>query len=523
METKSLAALVFAVLLCLNTNGQTSFQKTFGESGDDYAYFMQQTADEGYVIIGYTESFGAGGQDVYLINTDSLGDILWTKAYGGTGDEIGNSVQQTFDGGYIITGETSSFGAGGADVYLIKTNSSGDTLWTKAYGGTGVDAGYSVRQTADTGYIITGYTESFGAGTADSYLIKTNSTGDTLWTKTYGGSGFEYSYTVQQTTDGGYILSGETYGFGAGPSDVYLIRTDSIGNTLWTKTYGGSGYEGGWSVQQTTDNGYIVAGWADSFGAGSVDAFLIRTDSNGDTVWTKTYGGTGIDVGLQVQETSDNGFILSGYTFSFGAGGGDAYLIKTDANGNISWSNAYGGTVGDAGYSVRQTLDGNYIVGGYSFSIGAGNADVYLIRADASGNGGGCLQSSTATITTNPSTIVGTAATITGYGGTAANTGTGVSNPVAIDSMLCISTVIQERNAPLKKTLLYPNPTVGAFHIDGSITDVDEVIIRNYMGQVLSRYSSLHEEMDISNQPAGIYFISIKNRTEVITLKIIKS
>ena len=517
-------SLSLSLSLCFSysAQAQASFQKTYGGTGHDYSYYVQQTTDGGYVVIGYTVNFGAGGKDVYLIRTDSLGDILWTKTYGGTGDDIGYSVQQTLDGGYIITGETSSFGLDSSDVYLIKTNSLGDTLWTKSYGGADTDAGYYVQQTADTGYIITGYTESFGAGSADYYLIKTNSTGDTLWTKTYGGSGFEYSYTVQKTTDGGYIVSGETYSFGVGPSSVYLIKTDGSGNTLWTKTFGGSGYDGGWSVRQTMDEGYIVAGWTNSFGAGGFDAYLIRTDSIGDTTWTKTYGGTGIDVGIQVQQTSDNGFILTGYTYGFGAGGGDVYLIKTDANGNISWSKAYGGAVGDAGYSVQQTVDGNYIVAGYSFSFGTGDADIYLIRTDANGNGGGCNETNAATIATSPQTIVGTAATITGAGGTAASTATVVSNPSTIDSMLCISTGIQEKNKPLKKVLLYPNPTDGPFQIDASMTEVEEIVIRNYLGQVVKVYSTSDQMLDISDQPVGLYFVSVQTSTGVITQIIIR-
>ena len=310
METKSLAALLFVILLGLNTNAQKPFQKSFGGIGTDYAYYIEQTTDGGYVSVGETGSFGAGSKDVYLIKMDSVGDVLWAKTYGGTGDDIGYFVQQTFDGGYIIAGETSSFGLDSSDVYLIKTNSAGDALWTKTYGGADTDAGYCVQQTYDTGYAITGYTESYGEGSADTYLIRTDSAGDTLFTKTYGGSGWDGSYVLDITADFGYILSGETYSFGAGPSDVYLIKLDENGDTMWTKSFGGSGYEGGWSVQETMDNGYIVAGWANSFGAGNYDAYLIRTDLNGDTAWTKTFGGTGIDVGLQVKETSDNGFIL---------------------------------------------------------------------------------------------------------------------------------------------------------------------------------------------------------------------
>jgi hypothetical protein len=171
-------------------------------------------------------------QDVYLIKTDSVGNTLWTRTYGGFVGDEGWSVQQTSDGGYIITGYTASFGAGMLDVWLIKTNAFGDTLWTETYGDTLGDGGSSVQQTTDEGYIITGSTNSFGAGSHDVYLIKTDSLGDTLWTRTYGGIFTDWGQSVQQTLDGGFIIAGGTYSFGSGNTDVYLIKTDGNGQVV---------------------------------------------------------------------------------------------------------------------------------------------------------------------------------------------------------------------------------------------------------------------------------------------------
>ncbi len=205
-------------------------------------------------------------------------DTLWTKTFGGGDYDIGFSVQQTTDEGYIITGRTNSFGSGGSDVWLIKTDESGDTLWTKTFGEVDSDYGYSVQQTTDEGYIITGWTESFGGGNYDVWLIKTDESGDTLWTKTFGGSSTDNGKSVQQTADEGYIITGETYSFEAGNYDVWLIKTDESGDTLWTKTFGGggSGNDGSYSVQQTADEGYIITGWTNSFGAGGSDVWLIK-------------------------------------------------------------------------------------------------------------------------------------------------------------------------------------------------------------------------------------------------------
>ena len=180
-----------------------------------------------------TGRLGNGDNDVYLIKTDGSGIEQWTKTFGGIGGEIGYSVQKTTDGGYIITGETSTFGNGGSDVYLIKTDGSGIEQWTKTFGGTGYDEGYSVQQTTDGGYIITGCKQdaaSLGNGDYDVFLIKTDGSGIEQWTKTFGETGDDQGFSVQLTTDGGYIIAGKTGSFGNGDYDIYLIKTDGNGN-----------------------------------------------------------------------------------------------------------------------------------------------------------------------------------------------------------------------------------------------------------------------------------------------------
>jgi len=308
------------------------------------------------------------------------GDTLWTRTHGGRGGQYGRSVQQTSDGGYIIAGRT-TFGAGSYDVYLLRTDSSGDTLWTRTYGGSESDEGYSVRQISDGGYIIAGVTESFGAGLSDVYVLKTDSSGDTLWARTYGGSREDRSYSVQQTSDGGYIIAGYTNSFGVGLTDVYLVKIDSSGDTLWTRTYGGRASDWGYSAQQTSDGGYIIAGRTESFGAGLSGVYLVKTDSSGDTLWTRTYGGSDYDVGYSVRQTPEGGYIIAGVTHSFGAGSGDVYLLKTDSSGDTLWTRTYGGSSDDRGYSVQRTSNGGYIIAGGTQSFGAGGWDVYLIRA----------------------------------------------------------------------------------------------------------------------------------------------
>ncbi|MDD5529587.1 MAG: T9SS type A sorting domain-containing protein [bacterium] len=385
--------LFYFSCLALLFQGTATAQWTriYGGSSDDYGFSVEQTTDGGFIIAGWTYSFGVGTPDsssnFYLIKIDSLGDTLWTKTFGGTSDDFAWSVQQTQDSGFIIAGYTMSFGSGEEDFYLIKTNLSGDTLWTKTYGGNYVDYGYSVEQTTDSGFIIAGYTQSFGAG-GDIYLIKTNSSGDTLWTKTYGGSSEDYAYSVEQTTDGGFIITGLTHSFGTVGGSVYLIKTNSSGDTLWTRTYGGSNSDWGYSVQQTTDGGFIITGMTYSLGGGYQDVYLIKTDYLGDTLWTKTFGGTGNDWGYSVEQTTDGGFIITGCTQSFGIVGGNVYLIKTNSSGDTLWTRTYGGSNSDWGYSVHQTTDGGFIISGDTRSFGTGSWDIYLIKTDSLGSVG---------------------------------------------------------------------------------------------------------------------------------------
>ena len=356
---------------------EEEWNRTFSGLGDDCGRSVQQTTDGGYIITGYTSSFGAGSSDVYLIKSDENGNLQWSKTFGGTDGDCGHSVQQTTDGGYIITGYTSSFGTGRGDLYLIKTDASGNLQWNKTFGGSGYDYGESVQQTTDGGYIIAGHAWSFGADYSDLYLIKTDASGNLQWNKTFERS---FGYSVQQTFDGGYIVAGSAFPFGVDSDDVYIIKTDENGNLQWSKTFGGLYSDHGHSIQQTTDGGYIIAGYTYSFGTGGGDVYLIKTDENGNLQWSKTFGGTDGDWGWSVQQTSDGGYIIAGWTKSFGAGSTDVYLIKTDENGNLEWSKTFGGTDEDGGKSVQQTSDGGYIIAGWASSFGAGNADVWLIK-----------------------------------------------------------------------------------------------------------------------------------------------
>jgi hypothetical protein len=358
------------------------WNKTFGGKSSDVGYTIQQTNDGGYILVGYTSSFGAGSDDVWLIKTDSNGNMEWDKTFGGTESDSGECVQQTIDGGYIITGYTESFSTGYEDTYdvwLIKTDSNGNKLWDRTFGGRWDDFSYCVQQTTDNGYILTGGTHSFGAGGYDVWLIKTDSNGNELWNKTYGGKAYDGGKSVQQTNDGGYIIAGGTSSYSVSYYyDVWLIKTSETGDEEWNKTFGRVNSDVGYSVQQTTDKGYIITGKTCCNDSGFYDVWLIKTFETGDEEWNKTFGGSKHDEGRAVRQTSDGGYIITGYTKSFGIVESDVWLIKTSETGDEEWNKTFGKSyLWEWGLSVEQTTDGGYIILGLT-SIS--EKDFWLIK-----------------------------------------------------------------------------------------------------------------------------------------------
>lgn len=359
-----------------------SWSTTIGSSGSDEVIEIQQTQDGGFIMVGSTDSYGAGFDDVYLVKTDSKGTLEWSTTYGGFTIDHGQSIQTTRDGGYIITGGTFSYGMGSYDVYLIKTNSLGTLEWSTTFGGTGWDYGHYVQQTQDGGYIVAGYTGSFGAGLDDVYLIKTNQLGTLEWSTTVGGAKSDRGFSIAQCLDGGYIITGETNSNNSGyVLDVYLVKTDSLGNFQWQKYFGGSGYDRGYSVKQTQDGGFIITGETGSFGS-DYDVYLIKTDPLGTLEWSTTLGGAGNQFSYCVQQAKDNGYIITGWSKPNDGVPYDVYIVKTDYLGTYEWSTTFGGSGDEYSLSVQQTKDGGYIVAGYTNSFGAGLYDIYLIKLD---------------------------------------------------------------------------------------------------------------------------------------------
>ncbi len=332
-----------------------------------------------FLLLGSTFSYGSGDYDVYLIKVDSAGEEIWSRTYGGTEADYGYDITPTSDNGFVIVGSTCSFGNGKHDVYLLKVDDDGAVIWSKTYGGLQDDEGASVRLTADGGFIICGTTNSFGRG-SDIYLIKTDSLGDSSWTRTYGGSAGESGSAVRVLSDDGYVMVGSTGSYGLGYSSVYLIRANNTGDTLWTTTYGGDRADFGYGVEITDDGGYIVVGATAPSGESFYDAFLVKADALGRVEWNATYGGLYEDRGFSVAPTSDGGYIMAGTTEVNGARKIDIYMVKTDGGGDVEWDSTYGGAESDYGRMVLRDPNNDYLVVGQTFSTTDRGSDGCLLK-----------------------------------------------------------------------------------------------------------------------------------------------
>jgi type IX secretion system substrate protein len=509
---KKISLFISILSIAVISNAQITFQKTYGGTTVEQAFYVQQTSDSGYIFTGWTLSFGFGGYNVYLAKTDMYGNLQWTRTYGGPSNDEGYYVQQTSDGGYIIAGSTFSFGMGLSDSYLIKTDSLGNFLWSKVFGSSQYDVVYCVKQTADGGYIITGGYDA--GGISDIYLIKTDSNGDSLWTKTYSGwSASATGLSVQLAANGGFVIAGGMSS-PSGYDVVCLMKTDSIGNLLWTKTYGGSIIDYGMDVKNTTDGGYIITGKT-YFGAGNGDVYLIKTDSTGDTLWTKTYGGPYYDCGNSVAQTKDGGYIVTGYTNTLVGGDYDIYIVKTNSNGDTLWTRTLiGAGSNNGGNCVRQTFDGGYIIAGDTrYYVPINSSDAYLIKLDSLGNSG-CNLGNTITLISSPPTVMGMPSMSVSSGGIITAHATAV-NSGGMTTVLCTNVGINEIVLD-NSFMVLPNPSTGNFIIsfEGTIMK-GKVEILNILGvpinigiaENISNESK--KEINFENISDGIYFVKV--------------
>lgn len=422
---KKLLTFLVASALAGSINAQApviQWEKSFGGSALDGGGSVQSTTDGGYIFAGRTNSNdndvsgNHGGSDWWVVKTDITGTIQWQKAIGGSADDIPYYIIQSSDGGYAIAGWTESNDGdvtgyqGNKDCWVVKLSSTGTIQWQNALGGSSEEEFRYITQTADGGFACSGWSYSNDGdvsgrnGIRDGWLVKLDSNGNLVWQKMLGGSGDENGYTVEQTTDGGYIFSAVSNSSSGGVAsnnglfDYWLAKTDSVGNVQWENNYGGSLQEQMRGAIQTSDGGYIMTGYTQSNNfdvtgfQGINDIYVVKVDNLGVIEWTKTYGGTQTDRGSKVRQTPDGGYILSGYTNSsdgnvtgYQGGFGDCWLVKIDNLGTIQWQKTFGGTDDEQGGDVILIPNGYLFVGNASSNDGDvssnyGDADMWAVK-----------------------------------------------------------------------------------------------------------------------------------------------
>ncbi len=494
------------------------YQKSIGGTGGDYGQSVARASGNDYVVVGSTAAFGAGGEDLYLIKVNANGDTLWTKTYGGSAGEYGSFVTQTNDGGFIISGYTESFGAAGRDAYLVKTDAAGNAQWSKHFGVAGNDYGNIVLQAADSGFICIGTSENLGAGFYDMYVIRTDADGDTLWTRTYGGSQEEDGNSIYPTSDGGFILAGITRSFGAGNEDIYIVKIDSHGDTLWTKAYGGAAADYGFSIIQTDDDGYMVNGTTSSFGINGYDCYLLRLDSMGAVMWCKTYASPDYETSFSVIRTNDNGYAFLGQSYGFGTAS-DIYLVKTDIAGDTLWTRIYGGSGYEFESRLLQTPDGGYLFSGGEESFGA-DRNLFLVRTDANGHSG-CHEGNTNTIVSTVTMPAWSTATEVSSGGNVFTAATITARGGNVNTM-CTTISVEEMEAGHSLSV-YPNPFADELTLKGS-DEKGVAAVFDLFGKELIRVQCYTGETKINAKelPAGFYVLSYSYKHHVVNLKLVR-
>jgi hypothetical protein len=368
--SRPLAALGFvaAILLPVSLNAQVMFERTYGTFGDEYAYAAEQTPDGGYIVCGMADS-NETGHHTFLLKTDSLGDSLWMRYYGVPGElSEARCMAQAPDGGYVAAGMMNGSG------YVVRMNQDGDSLWAQVGG----SMFYSIEPTRDSGFICAGCTRP-GGSWADLFLLKLGANGETLWTRTYSGNLGDQANAVRQTADGGYIVAGATTSGGGNPQ-LWLLRTDAGGDTLWTRKFDGNS---GQSVRQTSDGGFIVAGWTGDNEA--ADALLIKTDGDGALMWRQTFGGSQGDYLQSVLQIGDGGYVAGGTSDSYGSAG-RIFVARTDGAGNLLWDRALGGSRLDYATTLARTRDSGFVLCCTRYpGHGQTDFDILLIKTDSLG------------------------------------------------------------------------------------------------------------------------------------------
>ncbi len=371
----------------LTLNNFLIFNKTFGISDkSEDGYSVIETTNQEYAILGNT---GSENKDIFLLKIDSYGNQIWIQSYGGSQYDEARHFQETFDGGFIISGVTKSYGYGEEDVWIIKTNSLGLIEWNVNFGDNQNDRGAQILQIEEGGFIIIGEKYNIDLENYDLWLLKINSQGELSWEKTLGSMGDDKGYDIKKNRSGGYLLLGSTNSYGNGGSDIWLINTDSNGNELWSKTYGSSNNEFGRSIIDANDGGYLIFATSESFGNDNTGLHNIKIDSTGVEEWNKSFGGFFGKNGNVIQRSPNGGYILISSRYNFNNNSYNMWLIKMDFNGRTEWTKTFGGNNNDYGFGIAITSDNGFILTGSTNNYGNSNSelsDIWVIKTNLNGD-----------------------------------------------------------------------------------------------------------------------------------------
>ena len=537
MKTLKLFFILLLILSAASVYAQApnlQAENSFGGREADRAFSIQQTKDGGFIFAGHTASNNAdvhgnhGDEDMWVVKLNKDGSIKWQKPLGGFEDETGFSIQQTTDGGYIVAGESNSFNGdvtgnhGNLDFWVVKLDSSGNLIWQKSLGGSNADFATSVQQTKDGGYILAGGSFSNDGDLtlhhgpniyADYWIVKIDAVGTLQWQKTYGGSLGDIAQSVRQTNDGGYIIAGNSAsndGDITGVHDIvygdaWIIKLNAQGNLQWQKTYGGSDYEQANSIQQTTDGGYIAAGWSRSNDGnvtgnhGNYDVWVTKLGNTGNLQWQKSLGGSNGDLAYSIQQTKDNGYVVAGGTSSNDGdasgnhGKEDFWVVKLNNNGAMQWQKSLGGSEYEEARSIYQTKDGGYAIAGWSGFINVNNGDV-------TGNHG--------------------------------DYDVWIAKLAASGAIASVNSSVAENT--INKTAengltISPNPASSFIQVDIAFTNATAMLqVMNSAGQLVMEKSLIkekgnyHQQLNISALPAGSYYVIIKSGNTRVSRQFVK-
>ena len=494
MKTYCFTTLLFLVS-CFNLSAQVKFQKTYGGVGFDFGTNCKITPDGGAIVTGGMGTPASSRPVMFLMRLDMNGDTLWMKTYDDSDDSGGRSVDQTSDGGFVVTG----FSNYSNTIIVWKTNSTGDLLWTKGYYYGFSSEGESIMETSDHGFLVCGY-----GGNAIN-LVKTNDVGDTLWTRIISPNAPCRPYTLCETTSGKYAVAGYT-STSANGTDFFLLTLDASGTPLSFSTYGGTGDEQCFSLIETLDHGFMLAGRT-VFNLGNPydDALLIKTNASGAVEWASIYGDAIDEYAYDVKQVSDSGFIVTGQKLNIPDNSPDAYLFRINSSGNVMWSKTYGGHGNDQAANVQILSDGGFLLTGTTMDISVGSTDVYLIKTDSLGNSG-CLEN---VVFTNRDTItLYTDHPIYSFtsGMNETTPSFFVSASYAVNT-ICTTIGIDENNLQ-NELLIYPNPSSGEFIVRSKNT-ISSIEIYDQPGQnIYSRkLNSAESTIDLTHFAAGVYFV----------------